>query len=251
MLRYPDGIQGESFFQKDAPRYFPSWIKKIRIKKEGGAVNHVLCNNAASLVYIANQGCLTPHVWLSRSDKINYPDRMIFDLDPSDEDFTKVRQTAELFLDFLERDLSLNVFIMTTGSRGIHLVIPLYRSKNFDEVRAFARKAAGHMMNRFSELVTTEVRKEKRGLKVFIDTARNAYAQTAVAPYAVRGKNGAPVAAPISKLELSDSNLSPQSFNIKNIFEKIDEKGDPWESIGRKKNSLAGAERMLNLLKKK
>jgi bifunctional non-homologous end joining protein LigD len=109
MLRFPDGINGERFYQKDAPLYFPSWIKKTRIKKEGGTVNQVLCNNAATLVYLANQGCLTPHVWLSKEDKINYPDRLIFDLDPSDDDFSKVQQSAEHFLDFLENDLSLNI----------------------------------------------------------------------------------------------------------------------------------------------
>jgi len=249
MLRYPDGINGESFFQKDAP-HFPKWIKKVRIKKEGGSVNHVVCNNAAALVYIANQGCLTPHIWLSKADQIYFPDRMIFDLDPSDEDFNKVRKTAIYFLDFLSRELSLNVFIMTTGSRGVHLVIPLYRKKNFDEVREFAQNTGKLMRQRYPELITTEIRKEKRGDKVFIDTARNAYAQTAVAPYAVRAKKGAPIAAPIERDEISDNKLNPQSFNIKNIFQRLEHKPDSWENINKKKNSLSKAEKLLESLLK-
>lgn len=248
MLRYPDGINGESFFQKDAPRYFPHWIKKVRIKKEGGTVNHVVCNNAATLVYLVNQGCLTPHIWLSKTDKLNFPDRLIFDFDPSDEDFGKVREAADYFLEFLSGELSLNVFIMTTGSRGIHLVVPLYGNKDFGEVRSFAQNAAKLMIRRYPDLMTYDVRKEKRGNKVFIDTARNAYAQTAVAPYAVRAKKGAPIAAPINRNELSDNNLNPQSFNIKNILQRLEQKNDPWANINKNKNSLSKAEKLLGVL---
>ncbi|HVO75187.1 MAG TPA: non-homologous end-joining DNA ligase [Ignavibacteriaceae bacterium] len=248
MLRYPDGINGEVFFQKQASGYFPGWIKKVRLKKEGGSVKHVVCNNAATLVYLANQACLTPHIWLSRTDKINYPDRMIFDLDPSDEDFEKVKKSAGHLLKFLSEQLKLHVFLMTTGSRGIHLIMPLIRDKNFDEVRAFSQAAAKRIIIKYPELMTMEVRKEKRGKKVFIDTARNAYAQTAVAPFAVRALNGAPVAAPLSHDELFSKDLNPRQFNIKNIFEKLRSTPDPWENIGRKKNSLVKAEKLLGKL---
>ncbi len=251
MLRYPDGITGESFFQKQASHYFPGWIKKVRIKKEGGTVNHVVCNNAPTLVYLANQACLTPHIWLSKTDKINYPDRMIFDLDPSDDDFNKVKQTARHLLNFLTQELKLNVFLMTTGSRGIHLIVPLFRNRSFDEVRSFAQNAAKVIAQKYPELITTEVRKEKRGSRVFIDTARNAYAQTAVAPYAVRALNGAPVAAPFEYNKLSDKDFNPRQYNIKNIFQKTGSGLNPWKDIGRKKNSLYKAENLLEKLLEK
>lgn len=233
MLRYPDGINGQSFYHKDAPDYFPSWIKTKSVKKDdGGMVNHVVCNDAATLVYIANQGCVTPHIWLSKTSKLDYPDTLIFDLDPPGDDFGEVIFAAKELRKLLSGELGINTFIKTTGSKGVHVEIPLQSKENFDEVRNFGQTIAKILAQRHPGRLTTEVRKNKRKERVFIDVARNGYAQTAVAPYAVRARPGAPVAVPIDWGELN-SRMSPRKYNIKNIFNRLSRKKDPWEDFGK------------------
>ncbi|HKB85381.1 MAG TPA: non-homologous end-joining DNA ligase [Ignavibacteriaceae bacterium] len=241
MLRYPDGIKGQSFFHKDAPDYFPDWIKTKPIKKEGGGtVNHIICNSTATLVYIANQGCITPHIWLSKTDKLDYPDTLIFDLDPPGDEFSEVIFAAKKLRDILTGDLGITTFIKTTGSKGVHVEIPLQRKENFDEVREFGRKVSKILSNRYPDRLTTEVRKNKRKGRVFLDAARNGYAQTAVAPYAVRAKPGAPVAVPIEWDELNSS-MSPQKYNIKNIFRRLSQKKDPWKDFRKHRTAISEA----------
>jgi bifunctional non-homologous end joining protein LigD len=128
----------------------------------------------------------------------------------------------------------------------LHVVLPLIRNEEFETVRKFAQDAAKLLTNRHNKKLTTEVRKNKRKGRIFLDTARNAYAQTAVPPYSVRPKEGAPIAAPIEWDELSNSNLNAQSFNIKNIFNWLSKKQDPWKDINKKKNSLKRARKVLD-----
>lgn len=237
MLRYPDGIYGEHWFHKDAPEYFPKWIKQIAVPKEGGVVHHVLCNDAAALVYLANQGCLIPHIWLSTAKKLNYPDRMIFDLDPPSTAFGPVRKFAFELQEFLE-NLGLHPYCMLTGSKGLHVVVPLKPVVPFDDVRAFAQEVARHFANKSPKEVTVEVRKEKRGKRLFLDVARNSYAATGVAPYAVRAYPTAPVACPIDWKELVDPQLVSQRYTIKTVFKRLATKGDPWKGIDGKAKDL-------------
>ncbi|MDT0691488.1 non-homologous end-joining DNA ligase [Salegentibacter sp. F188] len=218
MLRFPNGIEDQKFFQKDAPDYFPEWIETLEIEKqEGGTTNYVICNNTATLVYLANQACITPHIWLSKKDKPEYPDRMIFDLDPSRDDFSEVKTAAKRISSLLEKQLKLPVFLMTTGSKGLHIVVPLKPEENFDEVRDFAQEIAGYLEGQFPEDYTTAIRKNKRENKIFLDVARNGFGQTTVAPYAVRPIEGAPIATPIDWDELNSLD-SAQKYNLKNIF---------------------------------
>lgn len=247
MLRFPDGLNGEIFFQKEASDYFPKWIKTKKIKKEKGTVNHVVCNNKATLVYLANQACVTSHTWLSRIDKLKKPDKIIFDLDPLDNDkFSNVKFAASIFKDFCINELGMNVYLMTTGSKGLNVVLPLIRNEEFEAVRKFAQETAKVLANRHSQKLTIEVRKNKRKGRVFLDTARNAYAQTAVSPYSVRPIEGAPVAAPIEWDELNDSKLNSQSYNIKNIFNRLNKIDEPWKDLNKKKNSLKSARKILD-----
>ena len=142
MQRFPDGIGKEGFYQKDAPDYFPDWIPRVTVRKrEGGTVHHVLCRNEATLAYLAAQGVITPHVWLSRVDDLEHPDRLIFDLDPPDHDFELVRHAARSLRALLE-ELDLTAWPLATGGRGLHLVIPLDRAADFDRTRDFARRTA-------------------------------------------------------------------------------------------------------------
>ena len=247
MHRFPHGIDKGGFFHKNAPDYFPSWIKRINVpkksyfakfskSKEEGIVHYVLCNNAATLVYLANQYCITPHVWLSRVPKIELPNSMIFDLDPS---------RKNQFADVLE-DLGLVPFVMTTGSRGVHVVVPIKPQKDFDTVRKFARGVAELLIAEQPTIFTTEIRKRKRHGRVFIDTLRNAFAQTCVAPYAVRAKEGAPVATPIEWKELA--RVTSQKYTIKNIFKRLARKGDVWEDINKHTKALKIVRKKLDAL---
>lgn len=203
------------------------------------------CNNTATLVYLANQACITPYIWLSKKDKLDYPDRMIFDLDPSDNDFSKVKSVAEKLKKFLEKDLDSPVYLMTTGSRGLHVVIPLERSSNFDELRDFAQKSAKYLEAENPDEITTATQINKRGNKLYIDTARNGFGQTSVTPYAVRPIEGAPVATSIDWEELENSVLTPQTYNIKNIFLSLGQKSDPWRDINRHLASITSARKKL------
>ena len=244
MKRFPDGINGESFFQKEIGNYFPDWIERMTVKKEGGTVTHVICNNSATLVYLANQACIEPHVWLSRKDELYHPDQLIIDLDPAGDDFAPVRFAARAIREVFE-DLDLKAFVKMTGSRGAHVLVPLDRSANFDTVREFARDAARLLAARHPDKLTIETRKTKRRGRLLLDTARNAYAQTAIAPYAVRAKPGAPVATPVDWDELGDAKLDARRYNIKNIFQRLSKKSDPWKELSRLGRSLDDARRGL------
>jgi bifunctional non-homologous end joining protein LigD len=240
MHRFPDGIGKDGFFQKNIPDYFPQWIKRETLGKEGGSVTHVVANDAATLVYLADQGCITPHVGLSRVDRIDAPDRLVFDLDPSDDDFAKVQGAARKVKAALD-ELELDSFVQTTGSRGLHVVVPLDRSASFEEVRPFARTLAEHLAEQYPDLLTVEQRKAARGGRVFVDYLRNAYAQTMVATYAVRAIEGAPVAAPLTWSEALADGLSPRKYTIENVFRRLGQKDDPWAGIDREAQSLANA----------
>lgn len=249
MQRFPSGIDQEGFFHKDAPDYFPDWIKTVDVQRENKSkiASHVLCNNAATLVYLANQGVITPHLWLSKVDNLNYPDRMIFDLDPaSAHTFDNVRHAAKIVKKTLE-SLGLVPFVMITGSRGLHVVTPIKPELLFDEVRDFARDIATFLAQQYPQELTIEMRKNKRKRRIFIDYLRNAWAQTAVAPYAVRALEEAPVAAPLFWKELTTS-LHPQKLTIKNIFRRIGRIGDPWHDINTYAASLKAARKKFKQL---
>jgi bifunctional non-homologous end joining protein LigD len=247
LQRFPNGIDENGFYQKNISSFFPDWIKSTSVKKADGRVTHVLCNDVSTLVYLANLACITPHIWLSRTPQLKYPDLLIFDLDPPGDDFGSVRRTALALRKMLE-DLGLEAFPMTTGSRGLHVSVPLNREADFDQVRTFARNIAEFLASRHPDQITTAPRKDKRQGRLFIDVMRNAYAQTAVAPYALRAKPGAPVAAPLDWDELSDKRLHSQRYNLKNIIRRIERQGDPWKSIWRHPQSLEQAQRRLDVL---
>jgi bifunctional non-homologous end joining protein LigD len=242
--RYPDGIEGEGFYQKQTPDYFPEWVAtaSVPIKGEGGSQSQIVCDGKATLVYLANQACITPHVWLSRRDRLDYPDRMVFDLDPTGEDFEPVRRAARFLRELLE-ETGLASFLMLTGSRGAHVVVPLRRNYEFERVRSLARAVADRLASRRPEELTTAQRKEARGQRLFLDTTRNAYAQTTVAPYAVRARPGAPVATPIEWDELSDA--TSNRYRVRNLFRRLAQKDDPWRDIGSHSQDLTEPERRL------
>jgi len=247
MQRFPDGIGASGFFQKDIPDYFPDWIGRAELSAEDGTVTYVVAEDAATLVYLANQACITPHVGLSRVDRPDVPDRLIFDLDPSDDDFAKVQRTAQRLKALLDR-IELPSFVMLTGSRGLHVVVPLDRKNAFDEVRAFARSIADHLAARHEDEITAKQRKAARADRVFVDYLRNAYGQTTVAPYGVRAREGAPVATPIDWSEAGSGTLQPERYTIRNLFRRLAQKPDPWRDIDKHRASLARAIKALGAM---
>lgn len=237
LQRYPDGIKGEAFYQKNASDYFPSWIKtKPVTKSEGGVVEYVVATNEQTLVYLVNQATLTLHYWLSKYIKLHYPDRIIFDLDPSVNNFTRIKAAAKLIKKICD-ELDLPCYAMTTGSRGIHIYIPLKPGHTFEDVDIVASYIARKMIEERPKEFTLEMRKNKRGTKIFIDTLRNRYNATAVVPYSVRAYEKAPVAMPIWWKEI-DSKLTAQTFTIKNAYEHLKKVGNPWKSMNTKAVSI-------------
>jgi bifunctional non-homologous end joining protein LigD len=242
--RYPNGINTKRFFQKEVSSYFPKWIRTVTVPKVGGKVTHVLCNDTATLVYIANQACVTPHIFLSRVDKLDVPDQLVFDLDPQGDDFEPVRSTALAFKQLLD-ELELPGFLKTTGSRGLHVVVPLQRRESYDSVRAFGRDLADTIVKQAPQERTMEQLKAHRGNRVFIDTNRNGYAQLVAPAFAVRARKGAPVSAPLAWSELKKKNLRANSFTIRTIFDRLESITDPWADFWRSGVSLVSARRRL------
>lgn len=241
MQRFPGGIKAEGSYQKEIPDYFPDWIRRVsvEVKEDQRKQAQVVCENVETLVYLANQACITLHPWLSQADRLNHPDKLIFDLDPPGGDFETVRFAAGRLREMLQ-EMGLVPFVMTTGSKGLHVVAPLDRSADFDEVRAFVRQLADELARREPERLTTETRKDQRQGRVFLDYLRNAYAQTGVAPYTVRAKPGAPVATPLDWVELADPRLHSQSYTLRNIFRRLGQKADPWQDMRDHARALKG-----------
>ena len=233
---YPDGIEGDGFFMKAVPKYFPEWVKRATMRKKGGTITHVLAQDAATLVYLAGQNVVTVHTWLSRADEPYQPDRLTLDFDPSGGGFAEVRAAARSAGDRL-RDLGLNTYAMTTGSRGVHVVCPLRRGPGFPEVHAFARALAEQMVADDPRHLTLEWRKTDRGKRIYLDVNRIAYAQHAVAPYTVRPRPKAPVAVPLHWDELEDGSLKPDRWTITNIAARLTD-GDPWAGMMRRARAL-------------
>ncbi|MFW6135428.1 MAG: non-homologous end-joining DNA ligase [Chloroflexota bacterium] len=247
MQRFPDGIDDEGFYQREAPDYFPDWIPRVSVtvKEDDQEKPQIVCDSEATLVYLVDQGLVTPHVWLSRADRLDHPDKLVFDLDPPDTDFAPVRLAAQSLHDLL-RDLGLVPFVMTTGSRGAHVVVPLERTADFDTTRGFASDVGKLLAQTHPQDLTVEFYKDAREGRLFLDYLRNAYGQNSVAPYAVRARPGAPVAAPLDWDELSDPDLHSQTYTVKNIFRRLGQKDDPWKGYMRRARSLDEPRRRLD-----
>ncbi|MEU6843354.1 non-homologous end-joining DNA ligase [Streptomyces sp. NPDC046716] len=245
--RLPDGLDGSRIMQKNTPAYFPEWIRRVTVPKEDGTVVHPVCDDTATLVYLADQAAVTLHRWQSRAPAVRHPDRVVFDLDPSgDDDFEAVRAAARQVRELFE-DIGLSSGAMTTGSRGLHVVAVLKGRHTFDDVHDFAKEAAGALAAAHPDRLTTAVRKEDRGDRLYLDVQRNAYAQTAVAPYTVRARPGAPVATPIAWDQLDDPALTARSWTIDNALAQA--RTRPWGDLARRGRALGPARDALRRLR--
>ncbi len=248
LQRFPEGVERQGFFQQEASDHFPDWVRRAKVpRRGGGTVEHPVCDHARTLAYLANLAMVTLHTWTSRVADLERPDRMVFDLDPPQRaTLREVRDAARRVRDLLE-ELGLVPFVQTSGSRGFHVVVPLRPSVGFEEISALAGDAAELLASRDPERFTVERRKAKRGERLFLDTGRNAYAQTAVAAYSVRPKAGAPVATPIDWRELSRT--EPQSYNLGNVPRRLGRKADPWRSMDEQARPYGPARERLDQLR--
>jgi bifunctional non-homologous end joining protein LigD len=243
--RYPQGIDGVRIFQQHAAQHLPPWVGRVQVPARTGPVEHVVAGDAATLVYLAGQACITFHRWLSRTDMLVRPDLLVFDLDPSTVRAAEVRRAARI-LGALLGELGLEPWAMTTGSRGYHVAIALRRRSGFDRVREFARGVAELGVAREPSLFTNEQRKAKREGKILIDIQRNAYAHTAVSPYAVRARPGAPVATPLRWEELEDPKTTAVRWTLASVPARLERDGDPWKDVARRPQTLTHARRSLD-----
>jgi len=241
LWRWNTGIAGKLVVQQDIPKGAPEWVKRVETpRRKGGSIEHVVCQDADTLRWLANQNCITPHVWTARRDKLDRPDRLVFDLDPPEgTDFAVVREAAQLVGEHL-RGAGLEPFAMLTGSKGIHVVAPLKRTRPTVWVRERAGELGAEIAAQSPDTLTTEWRKNKREGRILVDTARNTYGQTVVAPYAVRALPGAPVATPLAWEELSGADLTAQSWTLRSVGERLADRGDPWADISRHARAMPG-----------
>lgn len=231
--RFPDGIGHGGFFQQHADRHVPDWVTTVDVPAHGDqqAVRHVVCQDAATLAYLANLGGIELHRWPATSAAPDHPDLIVVDLDPPDGvPLAWLREAATVVRDGFT-EFGLVPFAQTTGSRGYHVVAPLDGSAAEEVVRPLARKLADLLAARVPDRLTTEQRKAKRGDRIFLDTNRNGYGQTAVAPYSVRARPGAPIATPIEWDELS--RVAPDKYGMQNVTRRLARKADPWRDIRR------------------
>ena len=238
MERFPAGIGRKGFIQKDVSKGFPDWLERVEVPKKDGTVHHPIVTDTRSLMWIVNQNTITPHVWISRVPKLNYPDICVFDLDPTEKEDPRVLRAAALALRDLLDELGLPCWVKTTGSKGFHIAVPLDGKSPIGDVAGFANAVGTLLVIRDPKHLTQEFHKADRGGRILVDTGRNGYSATHAAAYAVRPRKGAPVSAPCTWEEIESGTVSPQSFTLRNMSARVDRVGDLWADMRKRGRSL-------------
>jgi bifunctional non-homologous end joining protein LigD len=215
MERYHRGIAAPGFFQKDVSKGFPDWLQRVEVPKKDGVVHHPLVTDARSLLWLANQNCITP----------DRPESL--------------KAAALQLRDFLAA-LGLPSWVKTTGSKGFHIAVPLDGKSNTGEVSAFAHAVGSMLVARDPKNLTQEFHKVDRGTRILVDTGRNGYSATFAAAYAVRAKPGAPVSAPCTWEEIEHGDVGPRTLTLRKMADRIAAVGDLWSDMRRRKRSLRG-----------
>ena len=235
--RFHHGIGQKGFFQKNVVRGFPAWLERVAVEKRDGLVHHPVVRDTRGLLWLANQNCITPHVWTSRAPNVDTPDLCLFDLDPSDDDGQRLRSAALLVRDALA-ELGLASWVKTSGSKGFHIAVPLDGTAKFGAVARFAHRLGEQLVRRDPANLTREFYKADRGGRILVDTGRNEYSATFAATYAIRARAGAPVSAPCAWGEVESGTVEPRSFTMRNMAERLREVGDLWRDLLECRQSL-------------
>ncbi|THV29507.1 non-homologous end-joining DNA ligase [Glycomyces paridis] len=248
LRRFPHGIGDEGFFQKDSGGHFPDWIRTAEIphRRSEGSNRYVVCDDAATLMYLANLSTVEFHVQTATVDRLDDPDRLVVDLDPPPGvTLPELRSVARRVRD-LYAEVGLAPFLQATGGRGFHVVAPLDRGADFPFVRALAGDLAARLAAADPDRLTTAQRKNRRGDRLFLDVNRNGHAQTFIAPYSLRSRPGAAVATPLDWSELGRA--APDGFTADSIRRRLAQKTDPWAGMDDHAAAATEARRRLDAL---
>jgi bifunctional non-homologous end joining protein LigD len=246
MRRYPDGAAGKAFFQKDAPKHMPDWIKTFRTvvstrddARSKREVSFPLVNDELALLWMVNMGCIDMNPWYSRVDRPDRPDFVLFDLDPTPEvPWSQTIEVALLVRQLLD-GVGLESFPKTSGGKGFHILVPLDRRSTYEDSRLFSEQVAGVIAAAYPKLATTQWSKAKRR-GVLIDANQNGMGKTIASVYSVRPHPGAPVSTPL-RWEEVDGSLAPASFTMGAVLERIARHGDLFEGMLTTRQSLSKA----------
>jgi bifunctional non-homologous end joining protein LigD len=237
MERFHRGIGEAGFFQKNVTKGAPDWLERVAVPKKDGVVNYPVVSDARGLMWIANQNCITPHVWTSRVPDLSHPDLCVFDLDPLDDDAAVLRAATLLLRDLLA-ELGCTSWVKTSGSKGFHVVVPLDRRTDSGQVARFAHAVGRTLVQRDPAHLTQEFYKADRGGRILVDTGRNEFGATYAAAYAVRPKPKAPVSAPCTWEEVESGRAEPQTFTLRMMAERLDAVGDLWSELHQRPFAL-------------
>lgn len=251
LRRTPNGIKDEGFFQKDALNIAPGWAELVTLYSDTAEkdIHYLLCNNKATLLFLANLGCIELNPWNSRVESLEYPDYLVMDIDPGDENnFNQVVEICLVIKDLLDR-LGLPACCKTSGASGMHVYLPLARKYTYEECREFAGLLAQLTVQQVPAIATTERSLSKRAPdKIYIDYLQNKKGQTLAAVYSLRPRKGATVSAPLEWKEVKKG-LSPAQFTIKNMVKRLQQKGDLFGAVLGKganlKKALPALQQML------
>ncbi len=242
VIRYPDGVEGMRFYQKDTPKYAPSWVKTVTLHAGSAKrdVRYPLCNSTRTLLWLANQASIELHPWISRVDRIERPDFLVFDLDPPEDRFDVAVQVAHVMRDALS-SYGLDGAAKTSGSKGVHVFVPLERRHHYGEVRRAADFLAGEVGREIPDVATTAFFKAERRGRLFLDTGRNAPGAHVASVYSPRAREAASVSFPVPWDELD--RVTPQDFTISNVPSILEREGDRWREL------LPAPQRLTRLLR--
>jgi bifunctional non-homologous end joining protein LigD len=244
--RHPNGIHGESFYQKDH-EHLPNWIEThaIHSKSSEKDINYLLCQNQASLLYMNNLGCIELHPWHSTIYQLDHPDYAIIDLDPSDENtFEQVIETALVAKSILKK-AGIEGFCKTSGASGLHIYIPMGGKYSYEEARDFTKLLCYFIQEKLPKLTTMERSIKKRGPKIYLDYLQNRQGQTIVAPYSVRPQKHATVSMPLRWSEVKPG-LKITDYTIKTVPKIVAKRKDPFKAIMGKAIDMEKAIERLN-----
>ena len=232
MERFHRGIGTQGFFQKNVHRGkgTPEWLETVAVPKKDGIVNYPVLRDERGLMWMANQNCITPHVWTSRAPDLTHPDVCVFDLDPLDDDMAVLRTAALLVRDLLA-ELGCPSWVKTSGSKGFHVVIPLDGRTDWTVAARFAHAVGREAVRRDASHLTQEFYKSDRAGRILVDTGRNEIGATYAATYAVRPKPKAPISAPCTWDEVESGRAEPRTFTLRSIRERLATLGDLWSGL--------------------
>ncbi len=254
LQRYPNGIEGEAFFEKQIPRGMPDWVDRVTIPSPEGRrreITYVVCNDAPSLVYLANLAAIVLHIWTSRVEALDDPDFVVFDLDPGETCMLQTLARVALEIRSLLRELGLETLVKTTGGYGLHLVLPLVAGYSYDTAKVFAELVARHAETKLGDLVTLQRMIAKRKASaVYIDYVQVGRGKTIVAPYSVRARDRAPVSMPLHWEEVEGfarkrGKILPAdeftAYTMRTAPKRLEREGDLWGGRAWKKQRLEAA----------